>query len=134
MSLPLSILTPETAGPLVEQAALLSSLPRAAWDNASDTARQGALDAAWLTISAQPGYGLTRVTGDQVVRLAVVVEALVRLDLASDASAAVRSRLSAQGVVSASAGSISESYGRRPALHPATRALLQPYSGAVLLA
>jgi hypothetical protein len=132
--LPPSILTPETAGPLIEQAALLSSLPRTAWDDASDATRQGALDAAWLTISAQPGHDLAQATGDQVVRLAVVVEALARLDLASDTSAAVRSRLTAQGVTSASAGSISESYGRRPALHPAARALLQPHSGAVRMA
>ncbi|MDQ7794145.1 MAG: hypothetical protein RDU89_06995 [bacterium] len=134
MPLPSSILTPETAGPLVNQAALTVGVPRAGWDTANSSIRQAALDAAWQAVAAAPGHNLAGRTGDLALRLAVVVEALVRLDLAGDTSAAVRSRLAAQGVASASAGSISESYGRRPALHPATRALLQPYSGVVRLA
>lgn len=131
MPLPSSILNPEMAGPLIEQAALLSSIPVRAWYEASNVIRQGALDAAWLTISAQPGYNLIDVTGTQDVRLAVALEALVRLDLQGDAGSAVRSRLAGQGVQSVSLGSVSEALGSRPALHPATRALLAPYRGTV---
>jgi len=134
MPLPSSIMTIEAAEPFVAKAALLASLPEAAWNDASDPARQGALDAAWLTISAQPGYDLTGATGDQSMKLAVVVEALVRLHLQADPGAAARSGLQAQGVQSVSLGSVSETFGRRPALHSATRALLQPYTGAVRMA
>ena len=134
MPLPLSILTPDVAGPLVEKAALLSSLPRSAWDEALPESQQAALDAAWLAIAGQPSYNLVDATGESAVQSAVVVEALARLTMANDAGANARSSLVAQGVQSVSVGSVSESYGRRPALHPATRALLQPYSGAVSLA
>lgn len=134
MLLPVSILTAAAAEVLVDKAAVLASLPRAPWDTVSEPARQGALDAAWLTISMQPGYNLMSAAGDMPVRLATVVEALVRLTLCEDAAAAGRSKLAAQGVGSVSLGSVSESYGRRPALHPATRALLQPYTGTVRMA
>ncbi|MFS8639299.1 MAG: hypothetical protein LOD90_00505 [Symbiobacteriaceae bacterium] len=134
MPLPASILTPDAAAAYVDQAAVLAGLPRAAWDDATDAQRQGALDAAWLTIAAQPGYYLACAAGDQAVRLAVVVEALVRLDVQRDAGAAARSRLAAQGVENVSLGQVGERYGRRPALHPATKALLAPYRGAVRMA
>ncbi|HEY8415295.1 MAG TPA: hypothetical protein VIK99_05925 [Thermaerobacter sp.] len=134
MPLPTSILTAEAAAAYVDQAAMLAGLPRAAWDEATDAQRQGALDAAWLTIAAQPGYYLACATGDQAVRLAVVVEALVRLDLQNDAGAAARSRLAALGVRDVLIGSFREMYGSRPALHPATKALLAPYRGAVRMA
>ncbi len=134
MPLPTSILTADGAAALVDQAALLAGVPRTAWDNASATLRQAALDAAWKVIASTPGYYLAEATADAAVHLAVTVEGLVQLDVQADAGSAVRARLQAQGVQETRVGPVQESYGRRPDLHRATRSLLAPYRGAVRFA
>jgi hypothetical protein len=132
--LPSSLLTPADAAPLVGRAALRLSLPRASWDAADDPNRQDALDAAWGAISAEPGYNLGCATGDEPVRLACVMQALVMLDAAADGSTATRARLQAQGVSSVQMGKLSESYkGNGGAcLHPQVKQILAPYRGVTV--
>lgn len=131
-ALPSSLLTLTDAATLVGRAALRLSLPRTAWDAADDGTRQDALDAAWGAITATPGYSLACRTSDEPVRLACVMEALVRLDASTDSSAATRTRLQSQGVTSVSLGKVSESYNGKGAsgcIHPAVKETLAPYRG-----
>lgn len=134
MALPHSILTPADADALVMEAATLAGIKRTVWDAASPESKQAALDAGWMALASTPGYALCGRTGDRAVRLATVVEALVRLAMQSDSGAATRAVLQAQGVQEAQVGTVREVYTGRPRLHPATQALLYRYKVGVRLA
>jgi hypothetical protein len=133
--LPSSLLAPADASPLVGRAALRLSLPRASWDAADPVTQQDALDASWGAITAEPGYNLGCATGDEPVRLACVMQALVMLDASADGSAPTRSRLQAQGVTSVTLGrGLSETYNGKGSacLNPKVKQSLAPYRGVIV--